>query len=191
MHQERLEREVNLVRASRKAGKRETRGLRRYSITLGWSNGRLGLAPRSRSLESLHDSNIVAESRSSYDHRPSEPGELKGFKRLLVWQVGMDLVTECYRLSASFPAEEQYGLTRQLPVSVTLNIAEGWGRDRKSELARGCEIARGSLHEVDAAFEVAIRLEYLSAETCNEAFRLVNREGVMLHRLIASLKAQR
>src|SRR5882762_4127117 len=55
----------------------------------------------------------------------------KGFRDLRVWQCGMELVEEVYRLTRGFPKEERYGLTNQLrraAVSVPSNIAEGQAR---------------------------------------------------------------
>jgi four helix bundle protein len=53
---------------------------------------------------------------------------ITSFRDLRVWQSGMDLVTQIYRLTQSFPREEQYGLTSQMrraAVSVPSNIEEG------------------------------------------------------------------
>jgi four helix bundle protein len=55
----------------------------------------------------------------------------KHYKELLVWQRAMDLVTEVYRATATFPDHEKFGLAAQLnraAVSVPSNIAEGQGR---------------------------------------------------------------
>jgi 23S rRNA-intervening sequence protein len=50
------------------------------------------------------------------------------FKDLVVWQRAMDMVTEIYKLTDSFPKHEVYSLTNQIrraAVSVPSNIAEG------------------------------------------------------------------
>ena len=125
------------------------------------------------------DATEVSESRVRYDGNYSE---FDGYKRLRVWQVSMELVQEIYRLAALFPASEQFGLvsqTRRAVISVPLNIAEGWGRNSKAELARFCDIARGSLHEVDAALEIAIALKYIERSEAAEARSLFKRIGTM------------
>ncbi len=56
---------------------------------------------------------------------------VKHYKELLVWQRAMDLVTEVYRATATFPGHEKFGLAAHLnraAVSVPSNIAEGQGR---------------------------------------------------------------
>jgi four helix bundle protein len=52
----------------------------------------------------------------------------RSYKDLVAWQKAMDLVTAVYGSTASFPKEEQFGLTSQLrraAVSIPSNIAEG------------------------------------------------------------------
>lgn len=104
----------------------------------------------------------------------------------------MDLVAECYRLASLLPQDERYGLYQQLrraAVSIPLNIAEGWARNSRAEFARFCDISRGSLHEVDAAIEVAIRLEYFLRPDIRAANELFKRVGAMLLKLTVALRA--
>ena len=70
-----------------------------------------------------------------------------GYKDLIAWQKGMDLVATIYDATQSFPSHEQFGLTSQLrraAVSVPSNIAEGQGRvvRRISVLTAGGPTAR-------------------------------------------------
>ncbi|HQZ64132.1 MAG TPA: four helix bundle protein, partial [Planctomycetaceae bacterium] len=54
--------------------------------------------------------------------------QINSFRDLHVWQRAIELVVECYRLSASFPDSERFGLSNQFrrsAVSVPSNIAEG------------------------------------------------------------------
>jgi four helix bundle protein len=118
----------------------------------------------------------VAENRAPYGDG------IKGFRDLRVWQSGMDLVEKCYRTSQAFPASEQFGLTNQLrraAVSITSNIAEGWGRNTHPEFARFVDISIGSLCEVESLVEVSKRLEYVSAEALGEILENANKVGAM------------
>ena len=59
------------------------------------------------------------------------------FQDLVVWQRAVQLSVAIYKLTASFPAAEQFGLTNQLrraSVSVASNIAEGYGKSTRGEL---------------------------------------------------------
>jgi hypothetical protein len=54
------------------------------------------------------------------------------FKELKVWQKAIELLTNTYLKTQSFPKEEIYGLTSQIrrcAVSIPSNIAEGCGRN--------------------------------------------------------------
>jgi four helix bundle protein len=68
-----------------------------------------------------------------------------------VWQKAMELVTETYNHTKSFPKEERYGLTSQLKrssVSLPSNMAEGYGRNSTQDYVRFLRIANGSLYEL-------------------------------------------
>jgi four helix bundle protein len=61
---------------------------------------------------------------------------MKTHKDLDVYKLSIELVTEIYQLTASFPKEEMYGLTSQIrrsAVSIPSNIAEGSARNHKKE----------------------------------------------------------
>ena len=77
---------------------------------------------------------------------------MKDFRDLQVWQKAHQLTLMVYRLTASFPQTERYGLTTQLrrsSASVAANLAEGCGRNGDAELARFCAIAMGSASELE------------------------------------------
>ena len=62
--------------------------------------------------------------------------EIKNHKDLEVWKKSMDLVSNIYKITESFPNKELYGLTNQIrrsAVSVPSNIAEGAARSSKKE----------------------------------------------------------
>ena len=132
----------------------------------------------------------IAETRSSYDKADSNES---GFKRLRVYQASLDLAEEVYRLTRPFPREELFGITKQIReavVSAPLNIAEGWGRNGKVEFARFCDYARASLHEVDAAFDVSLRLEYVQKGDLTEMYRLLNGVSALLLKLAQTLRTK-
>jgi len=88
------------------------------------------------------------------------------FRDLHVWQRGMNLVEAVYRLSASFPKSELYGLTEQIrraAVSIPSNLAEGHSRESTKEYLNFVSMAQGSLAEVETQLEIALRLRYASS----------------------------
>jgi four helix bundle protein len=87
----------------------------------------------------------------------------QSFKDLVVWQRAIQLSSEIYRLTASFPAFEQFGLVSQMrraSVSVASNIAEGWGRSTKGEYRLFLGHARGSNCELQTQLIIANSLGF-------------------------------
>ena len=90
----------------------------------------------------------------------------RAHERLDVWQDAMQLVELVYAATASFPADERFGLTAQVrraAVSVPSNIAEGAARRSNPEYQRFLSIARGSLSEMSTQSQIATRLSYMDA----------------------------
>jgi four helix bundle protein len=90
--------------------------------------------------------------------------EIKSYRDLTVWQKAVDLVTDAYRLSATFPKSEDFGLrsqVRRAAVSVPANIAEGHGRTGIGEYLHHLSIAHGSLAELETLLKVAVNLGHL------------------------------
>ena len=108
-------------------------------------------------------------------------------KNLNVWQKSLEFVSSIYKLTQTFPREEQFGITSQLrraSVSVISNIAEGFARTSKIETRRFLEIARSSLVEVDTQIEISITLKYLTEKEIKNLKENSNHIFAMLTNLI-------
>ncbi|NOX53611.1 MAG: four helix bundle protein [Planctomycetes bacterium] len=73
------------------------------------------------------------------------------FQDLVVWQKAHAMVLLLYRITASFPKTELYGLTSQMrraAISIPANIAEGFKKRGRRDKLRFLNIAQGSLEEV-------------------------------------------
>ena len=89
----------------------------------------------------------------------------QGYHNLLIWQKAKELVLLVYKITDKFPKTEQYGLTsqtRRAVISVVLNIVEGDRRKSRKEFLRFLDICDGSLTELEACFELAFELNYVS-----------------------------
>lgn len=116
---------------------------------------------------------------------------VNSFRDLRVWQDGIRLVTECYRVTRTFPDDERFGLVNQLrrsAVSVPANIAEGWGRQSTKDYLRYLAIANGSLAELETHLEIAAALGFLSQEAHATLTDDIHRLARMLNRLKQSLR---
>ncbi len=116
---------------------------------------------------------------------------IRSYRDLEVWKRGVDLVELIYKLTQSFPSEEKFGLTSQLrraAVSISSNIAEGWGRDSTKDYVRFVRIARSSLFEIETQLIIAHRLGYLSEDALRASLQETEVESKMLLSLIRSLR---
>lgn len=116
---------------------------------------------------------------------------VQSYEDLEVWQRGMDLAGEVYRLTRTFPSEEKFGLTSQLrraAVSISSNIAEGWGRGVTNEYLQFLRYARGSLYEVETQLRIAERNQYLSDEDLRTLLALTSTLSRMLLSLMRALR---
>ena len=111
-----------------------------------------------------------------------------------MWQKGHLLVLAVYKATASFPREEQYGLTSQIrrsAASIPSNIAEGCGRSGDAELARFLQIAIGSASELEYQLLLARELNFVSEAEHRQLWDDVTEVKRMLSSLIQKLKADR
>lgn len=108
-----------------------------------------------------------------------------------VWQRGHQLVLKIYKVSESFPKKEIYSLTDQLrraAVSMTSNIAEGYGRTAVKDKCHFYVISMGSVREMQNQLMIARDLKYID-KTESELF-LEEAEQIikMLYGLIKKIK---
>lgn len=116
------------------------------------------------------------------------------YRELVVWQKGVALVTDVYRLTANFPKHEVYGLTGQIrraAASIPANIAEGQGRSSRGEFKQFLGHSRGSLYELETHILVAHNLGYLSASESSVLIANIHEVGRLLSGLLKSLDRTR
>ncbi len=114
----------------------------------------------------------------------AQPRKLKDFTDLHAWQCARKLRIEVYLVTRSFPKVESYGLASQMrraAVSVTANLAEGYGRFSFQENIQFCRQSRASVYELrdhlltalDAGY--LVKGKYLELEQCAmDVIRLLN-----------------
>ena len=84
-----------------------------------------------------------------------------------VWISAINLDTEIYKATESFPKTEMYGLTNQMrrcAVSIPSNIAEGAHRKGIGEFKLFLGYAYGSCCELETQLIIACHLNFMSAE---------------------------
>ena len=90
---------------------------------------------------------------------------MKSYRDLIVWQKSVEMVTHVYKLLNAFPEDGKFGLTSQIKrssISISSNIAEGYGRNYTKDYSRFLNIARGSLFEMQTQFQIAQNLNFIN-----------------------------
>jgi four helix bundle protein len=116
---------------------------------------------------------------------------MKDFKKLLIWQKGMDIVEETYKLIALLPNEEKYGLKSQASraaVSIVLNIAEGSAKSSKKEYKNYLETSLGSAFELETVLLVIERLKLLEKKLTEQLLGEILHEQRMINSFINKIK---
>jgi four helix bundle protein len=124
---------------------------------------------------------------------PMRP-KIQSYEDLEVFQLAVTVAEGCYRLTATFPREEMYGLFAQIrraAVSIPANIAEGYGRDQTGNFLSFLRIAQGSVREIETHLLLAPRLGVADAESCNPCRAMAIRVSKMLRALIRRIEESR
>src|SRR5271157_4506652 len=101
---------------------------------------------------------------------PAMPG-VRDFTDLVTWKSARTLRMSIYRLCKRFPKEEAFGLSSQMrraAVSVTANLAEGYGRFSYQENIQFCRQSRGSVYELRDHLTTALDAGYITPDEYKE-----------------------
>ena len=87
---------------------------------------------------------------------------MKDFKKLIVWQKGLDLYADLHVYCKNLPPEEKFSLVSQIrraAFSIPANIAEGSSKATKAHYKLYLENSLGSAYELETAL-IAIKRIY-------------------------------
>jgi four helix bundle protein len=113
------------------------------------------------------------------------------FRQLRVYSNSKELVKYVYTLLQKFPVEEKFALCSQIRravTSVSINIAEGFGRFSSKEKTRFIEISFGSLTEISCELEISFELGYITKEEYEEAEKqiiIISKQLSNLHKSVS------
>lgn len=117
-------------------------------------------------------------SHEEIDQRKRE----SGFKKLKIWQLGMDIAKRSYEITRHFPEHERFGLISQMrrsAISIPSNIAEGYARKNDKEFRQFLYIALGSLAELETQMLLSLELNYMNLDQ-EDVLDLVAHERSMI-----------
>ena len=116
---------------------------------------------------------------------------MRNFKELLIWQKGMEIWEESYKLSNSLPTDERFGLISQInraSSSIPANIAEGASRKGAKDQARFIQIALGSAFELETFYIGIKRLKLAEHDLIEKLLNLITEEQKMLSGYLRKLE---
>ena len=96
------------------------------------------------------------------------------------------MVLDLYKTTNDFPREELFGLTSQMRrcvVSITSNIAEGFGRKSYKEKINFFFVSKGSLVELQNQLIISKDIGFLD----ENKFNIIYNQSVEVHKILNSL----
>src|SRR5687767_6387988 len=116
---------------------------------------------------------------------------MKNFKELKIWQKGLLVAINSFKITKDFPREEKFGLASQInraAVSVPSNIAEGSSRSSVKEYNYFIEVSLGSCFEMETQLLISKALNYGEQDLICSTLILLTEEEKMLTAFSNSLK---
>ena len=116
---------------------------------------------------------------------------MNNFRKLRIWERGMEIVKKTYSLSKQLPNEERYGLISQITrsaVSIPSNLAEGSSRTSDKEKKRYAEIALGSAFELETQLLIIKDMELANPIETGKLIDELHEEQSMINSFISILK---
>lgn len=109
------------------------------------------------------------------------------FTDLTTWQEAHKFVLAIYRITENFPPRENYALSSQIrraSLSISSNIAEGFGRRSAKDKEHFYVMAYGSLVESENQLIVAKDLDYIDSDTFESLERQAHSVGQLINGLL-------
>ena len=119
--------------------------------------------------------------------------KIRHFTDLRVWKEGHNLALGVYRETKNFPKEERFGISSQMQraaVSITSNIAEGFGRVSLRDKLNFYNIARGSLLELENQILLSADLGFLSHDVSGSLRESLTNTHKLINALISSTRSR-
>jgi len=115
------------------------------------------------------------------------------FEDMNVWKNAMEVATLVFNLTTNLPRSEDYGLTSQLrrsALSVSANIAEGYGRESNIDKIRFYVISRGSAFETKNHLIYGEKVSYFENKDIHTLNDKIDNVIFELNKIIKTLKPQ-
>jgi four helix bundle protein len=119
---------------------------------------------------------------------------VKDFTDLEVWKAAREMRRQIYMLAKTLPDFEKFGLASQLrraAVSVTANLAEGYGRFGYQENVQFCRQARGSIYELRDHIITCMDESFISKDEGSKLDTMLQRVAMILNGYLRATLARK
>ena len=119
---------------------------------------------------------------------------VKDFTDLDVWKAAREIRRHIYALASRLPDFEKFGLAAQLrraAVSVTANLAEGYGRFGYQENVQFCRQARGSIYELRDHIITCVDEGYIKEDEGAKLDAMLQRVAMLLNGYLRATLARK
>ncbi len=99
----------------------------------------------------------------------------KGFEQIISWRKARELNKEIYRLTKDSKFSKDFALRDQIrraSISISSNIAEGFGRKSNKEFIYFLNVAQASCYEVKSQLYLALDIEYIMESEFSDSFAM-------------------
>ena len=118
----------------------------------------------------------------------------KTFEDIKAWQLNREFRKNVFEAIKKFPKHENFALIPQIrraTISISSNIAEGFGRYSYQENIQFCRIARGSINEVLDQLYIAMDKKYITEIEFNGLYKRGREVEQAVNGYISFLKNQK
>ena len=113
------------------------------------------------------------------------------FQQLPVWQIASQLAVDIFGLTENLPRKEDYGLTSQIrrsSLSISDNIAEGFGRQHSADKIKFYIYSRGSANETKNQLIYGNRVGYFNEQKVQDYIENIHRIIESLNKIIKTIR---
>nr|WP_297786452.1 four helix bundle protein [uncultured Allomuricauda sp.] len=115
----------------------------------------------------------------------------KGFEQIVSWKKARELNKEIYKITCDNRFQRDFALRDQIrraSISISSNIAEGYGRKTNKEFIYFLNVAKASCYEVKSQLYLTMDIEYVDDEVFRKLYALCDEISKTLHGLIKHLE---
>ncbi len=115
----------------------------------------------------------------------------KGFEQIISWKKARNLNKEIYELTGQGTFSKDFAFRDQIrraSISISSNIAEGYGRKTDKEFIYFLNVAQASCYEVKSQLYLAMDVEYVNYTEFEKAYGICEEISKTIYGLIKHLE---